>query len=483
MTQSTNFVSGTLITSNWLNEVDSAVYDGTTAYTPAGTGAVVTTVQTKLRESVSVLDFGASTTETAANNTIYIQNALNTGKSVELGYGTYAISGTLKFTATGQKFIGKGQGEISGGVFYGQTCLKYTGAAGGKMVSAFDGVQHWSDCTLADMTLWGNGLARIGLEMYNDSVAGGAWRQKLERVTIYNCSNTTGGISYGIYGGSGTGNNNMNDFNIFNCFILYSAIGLNTGGAIGNLSGHTTIGFCSTAGIWVTQGGAINLGDSTLTTNTLDIRGVQPQSISLTGGWCENSTAGIYQGSTAHNVAFTGCILHTSCATHMMDFGSSAGYHSLAGNYLPATTSSTTIKNVNPTDATGLISGQGITLTYVTSGYPAPQYMPAKMSGNAATWRTYGVIGNGATLALSLGRGTFFVAVLSRDSVGSARTSATYSAFLFDGDSEAVTSIASDNGSNGAWSFSLAPSNNAITLTNTSGGNAYVSISATGTIE
>jgi hypothetical protein len=29
------------------------------SYTPAGTGAVATTVQTKLRESVSVKDFGA----------------------------------------------------------------------------------------------------------------------------------------------------------------------------------------------------------------------------------------------------------------------------------------------------------------------------------------------------------------------------------------------------------------------------------------
>ena len=64
---STNFVSGTVITSPWLNDVDSSTYqgqldDGTPnaaidQYLPAGTGAVATTVQTKLRESVSVYDF------------------------------------------------------------------------------------------------------------------------------------------------------------------------------------------------------------------------------------------------------------------------------------------------------------------------------------------------------------------------------------------------------------------------------------------
>ena len=67
---STVFVDKTtLIEASWLNDVDALVYqgqldDGTTGasisqYLPAGTGAVATTVQTKLRESVSVKDFGA----------------------------------------------------------------------------------------------------------------------------------------------------------------------------------------------------------------------------------------------------------------------------------------------------------------------------------------------------------------------------------------------------------------------------------------
>ena len=62
---STVFQSGTVIDSVWLNDVDALVYqgqldNGTTGasisrYLPAGTGAVATTVQAKLREMCGVL--------------------------------------------------------------------------------------------------------------------------------------------------------------------------------------------------------------------------------------------------------------------------------------------------------------------------------------------------------------------------------------------------------------------------------------------
>jgi hypothetical protein len=66
---STVFTTGTTIAKEWLNDVNNYVYSGavpgvgpdasTVTYTPGGTGSVPTTVQTKLRESVSVKDFGA----------------------------------------------------------------------------------------------------------------------------------------------------------------------------------------------------------------------------------------------------------------------------------------------------------------------------------------------------------------------------------------------------------------------------------------
>ena len=60
----TNFIDGrTPVPASWLNDVDRVIYDDDGAnyinYTPVGAGSVATTVQAKLRESVSVNDFGA----------------------------------------------------------------------------------------------------------------------------------------------------------------------------------------------------------------------------------------------------------------------------------------------------------------------------------------------------------------------------------------------------------------------------------------
>jgi len=67
-------------------------------YDPAGTGAVATTVQAKLRETVSVLDFGADPTG-VADSTAAIQAALTamsgTGTYVYMPTGTYKVSSAL----------------------------------------------------------------------------------------------------------------------------------------------------------------------------------------------------------------------------------------------------------------------------------------------------------------------------------------------------------------------------------------------------
>jgi hypothetical protein len=78
-------INGTGITSNAVNVL----------YDPAGAGAVQTTVQAKLRETVSVKDFGA-VGNGVADDTVAIQNAIDTGFQVQIPDGTYLITDSLR---------------------------------------------------------------------------------------------------------------------------------------------------------------------------------------------------------------------------------------------------------------------------------------------------------------------------------------------------------------------------------------------------
>ena len=77
-------------------------------YTPAGTGAVATTVQTKLREWVSVKDFGA-VGNGIADDTSAIQAAAiaATGKILYVPQGTYMVtSGIVIYSKTWETYRG-----------------------------------------------------------------------------------------------------------------------------------------------------------------------------------------------------------------------------------------------------------------------------------------------------------------------------------------------------------------------------------------
>jgi hypothetical protein len=85
-------------------------------YLPAGTGAVASTVQTKLRESVSVKDFGAAgdgvTDDTAA---IQLAITAGAGKSVFFPSGKYKITATLNITLPSTVLIGDSAGPGTNG--------------------------------------------------------------------------------------------------------------------------------------------------------------------------------------------------------------------------------------------------------------------------------------------------------------------------------------------------------------------------------
>ena len=144
-----------------------STFGAAVAYTPAGTGAVATTAQSKLRERISVYDFMTSAqiaNAVAGLGTIdvsaAIQNALDQspiGAEIVLPPGTYGISTTVSFNKVGQSLIGLGYaGSDAGNSFYGSPTLKWNGAANATMVKVVNG-SGWA--ALRNISFNANSLA------------------------------------------------------------------------------------------------------------------------------------------------------------------------------------------------------------------------------------------------------------------------------------------------------------------------------------
>jgi hypothetical protein len=105
-----------------INAADAELYtkdtDGTiqafkSKFTQTGTGAVARTIESKLKDVVSVKDFGAAG-DGVTDDTTAIQNAINAAiaagyKAVFLPVGDYVVSSTIYLhTSSGQSFLGAG---------------------------------------------------------------------------------------------------------------------------------------------------------------------------------------------------------------------------------------------------------------------------------------------------------------------------------------------------------------------------------------
>jgi polygalacturonase len=90
----------------------SKITDKQVTYKQGGTGSVLRNVGDTFRDVVSVKDFGASTSETGANNKTYFDAAwaASDPKAVLVPAGTYTITGTVtgKFYSFGLVTINSG---------------------------------------------------------------------------------------------------------------------------------------------------------------------------------------------------------------------------------------------------------------------------------------------------------------------------------------------------------------------------------------
>jgi len=128
----------------------AAVNDSNTvSFLQAGTGAVARTAQEKMRESVSVLDFGA-TGDGTTDDTAAIQLAIDSRKSLHWPPGEFIITDELTFPATtvpgGGWWKGGGMSRTNPQVSTRDgptTTLIWDGAVGGTMISSA-GLAGWA---------------------------------------------------------------------------------------------------------------------------------------------------------------------------------------------------------------------------------------------------------------------------------------------------------------------------------------------------
>ena len=250
---STVFQSGTTIEHQWLNDVNNATYNGTGTFTPAGTGAVATTNQTKLRESVSVKDFGAKG-DGVTNDTAAFVAAI-AAVAPTLPGNPWDLNGT----AGGTVYIPKGKYVISPDqiVVPSWVNLKGAGKSATILSVASAGTTAISMGTLATpsyhtsitgLTIFGNYLNVTGLTIYasywmTDDIEvsrcnhNGIYTYSSYTGKAYNTYSMYNATSAGYAGilcdgaGAGTGSNDITFFggSVGNC---YDGIRLNNGNGI-----------------------------------------------------------------------------------------------------------------------------------------------------------------------------------------------------------------------------------------------------------
>lgn len=174
---SKTFVSGTVIDSDWLNDVDAAVYAATgtdtgalqsnqVGFTPAGTGASATTVQAKLRETISVKDFGA-VGDGVTDDTAAIQAAINYCTDLTVRKQTLYFPGNdpaQSYKITSSLVIDGRLNIIGDGQF--NTVIQGVGIVANRALLEFTNAGATQFCGISDITILGDNVCN-GIKLTN----------------------------------------------------------------------------------------------------------------------------------------------------------------------------------------------------------------------------------------------------------------------------------------------------------------------------
>lgn len=183
------------------------------SFTPAGTGAVARTVQDKLREIVSVKDFGA-VGDGVSDDTVAIQAAISAGNDVYFPKGTYKVVSEIVISTDNQQLYGDRDAILKR--FAAVAIFKITG--NGNLIRGlrFDGNKAFYPYpTYArSAALWIQGDFNVIHECYVDSsnshgilfsTGGAANNNLVDGCTILNCDEV------GIAHDGGTDNRIVNN--------------------------------------------------------------------------------------------------------------------------------------------------------------------------------------------------------------------------------------------------------------------------------
>lgn len=214
------------------------------SFTTTGTGAVTRTTSDKLKEQVSVKDFGA-VGDGVADDTLAFQKALSASKAVFVPAGSYRIISTLAVT-NGQSLIGVGDAseikttmpitviQIGGSynrianlkLFGGDVGLKFAGVTGPCVNNAVVDVSTWQAQTgiLLDggtdtsKPVYWNNFTRVlvaqpfinGIHLKRSGAGDTPNANRFTQCRVYSLGATTSG--HGVYVEEGSFNNSFTDF-------------------------------------------------------------------------------------------------------------------------------------------------------------------------------------------------------------------------------------------------------------------------------